>query len=363
MILIVNSHLRVARAMNLSDALQRGYVDIRSGEAFPAENEPLFAALAYLRPGVVNNLAYNWNGVTLEEIQQSGRYLKAAMRFLPDGLFVASTFETVRNGYRADLKCKVGPTYFDFETLRGLAIDDARAWIDISRPATLDFFSCLGEIYIDQGFRILNIQQGDGLVEHALVKDAAKANLTLLQSRLNKYALERGIDLYWQGEPGMLDYMHLDLVMVPARFYIDDFDRKYRNRVDRRGVGVGYSYSLSVLRVQDINASIAGRATAIFAVDNFDEKQDDLRRFMELDADNRRYLIVSSAQTAHDNGSVFAIPLDLCPGCINISYVRDQCMILPNGSSEYNAVRCLDLQVINEALKIKGSGRANGLRD
>ena len=83
-------------------------------------------------------------------------------------------------------------------------------------------------------------------------------------------------------------------------------------------------------------------------VDNWDANQDDLRRFMELDPSNRRYLLTTSAQTAHKYGAYFIPPMLHCVDCIPAKVVGDKCEIRPDGKTEYDAVTCGDIPAIKE---------------
>jgi hypothetical protein len=86
-----------------------------------------------------------------------------------------------------------------------------------------------------------------------------------------------------------------------------------------------------------------------FYVDNWDPRQDDLRRFMELDGDNRRYLLLTSAKTARRGGAYFILNMLHCVECIPASVVGDKCEIRPDGKTEYDAIVCGDLPAIKEA--------------
>lgn len=107
-----------------------------------------------------------------------------------------------------------------------------------------------------------------------------------------------------------------------------------------------YSCSLSPPHVQDVLATTPRHAKVFFYIDNWNATQDDLHRFMELDGDNRRYLITASAQTAHKYGAYFIPNLLHCVDCIPAEVVGDKCEIRPDGKTEYDAVTCNDLAIV-----------------
>jgi len=145
----------------------------------------------------------------------------------------------------------------------------------------------------------------------------------------------------------------IDFYYVPSRFYHLTFAQKYQNRIARPGIGVGYSYSLSAERVRDVLATAPKNAHIFFYVDNWDAKQDDLRRFMELDGNNRRYLLTTSAQVAHKYGAYFILPMLHCVGCIPAQVVGDKCEIRADGKTEYDSVTCGDIATIKQALEMQ----------
>ena len=75
---------------------------------------------------------------------------------------------------------------------------------------------------------------------------------------------------------------------------------------------------------------------------------------MELDGANRRYLLETSAATAHRLGAYFIPNLLHCIGCVPTEVVGDPCEIPPGRSkSEYDAVACGDLPTIRTMLEIQ----------
>ncbi len=144
--------------------------------------------------------------------------------------------------------------------------------------------------------------------------------------------------------------MALDSVYIPARFYIEDFDRQYRNKVGT-DVGRRYTYVLSPLIVQDLVGAVPKSTRVFFYVDNFDPHQDDLRRMMELDGPNRRELIKRSGEVAARYGATFVPSYNHCDGCVPLNLVGDTCEVDPGSKlSVYNAHECGDLEAIRESL-------------
>ena len=113
----------------------------------------------------------------------------------------------------------------------------------------------------------------------------------------------------------------------------------------KTAVGNGYTYVLSPQLVQDSLREVPRPTHVLFYVDNFDPRQDDLRRMMELDGPNRRVLIVRSAQTAAKYGATFIPSYNHCNGCVPLDALGDSCEVAVKGSF-YNARVCGDLQAI-----------------
>ena len=154
----------------------------------------------------------------------------------------------------------------------------------------------------------------------------------------------------FSGEPVLAAEMPLDSVYIPARFYIDDFDQQYRNKVST-DVGVRHTYVLSPLIVQDLVREVPKGTIVLFYVDNFDSRQDDLRRMMELDGPNRRELIKRSAGVAAKFGATFVPSYNHCDGCIPLNLIGDACEADSKSNlSVYNARACGDLDTIKASL-------------
>jgi hypothetical protein len=180
--------------------------------------------------------------------------------------------------------------------------------------------------------------------------DVDEIDIDAFGEELARYATERGISLSFSGEPKLAREMALDSVYIPARFYIEDFDREYRNRVSTE-FGAQYTYVLSPLIVQGLIREVTKRTGVLFYVDNFDSRQDDLRRMMELDGPNRRELIQRSGEVAARHGATFVPSYSNCDGCVPLNLVGDSCKAKLNSKlSVYNARECGDLEAIRETL-------------
>lgn len=224
------------------------------------------------------------------------------------------------------------------------------AWLDLANPAARDYYVCVGTELIDRGFTLIGFPEHENVIGHASSKPEAIKNFVSLLDTLRHYGASKGERIYFSGDPATDDTVkEIDFYYVPSRFYHLTFAQKYQNKILRPGIGIGYSYSLSSARVHDVLATAPRNAHVFFYVDNWDANQDDLRRFMELDGDNRRYLLTTSAQTAHKYGAYFIPPMLHCVDCIPKKIVGDKCEIRPDGKTEYDAVTCGDIPAIKHA--------------
>jgi hypothetical protein len=236
-----------------------------------------------------------------------------------------------------------------------------RGMVDMAarKPAAAVFYDCFAQSYIDSGIAILRFEAPALMLKYASNPKAAERAFGEIAAHARAYAAAKGAHVYFIGDPA-LKGIHLDGVYVPSRFYhTSAFAVKYQNKISRPDIGVGYSYALSPRIVRETVASVPAGTRVFFDVDHWDSTQDDLRRFMELDAENRRYLILQSMRNAKKGGASFVPPLDTCGGCTPRAAVVDACEKPPNPSpdyTEYNAIRCGDLATIREALRL-GAGR------
>lgn len=226
------------------------------------------------------------------------------------------------------------------------------AWLDLARPEARDYYLCIGLALIDKGFTLIGFPEHENVIAHASSKPDAVTNFVSVFKQLRQYGESKGERIYFSGDPATdATVTEVDFYYVPARFFHTTFAQQYQNKVSRPGIGVGYAYSLSPRRVHDVMATVPPGRRVFFYVDNWDAKQDDLRRFMELDSANRRYLLSTSAHTARQGGAYFILNLLHCVDCIPASVVGDRCEVRPDGKTEYDAVTCGDLPTIKQALQ------------
>jgi len=180
------------------------------------------------------------------------------------------------------------------------------AWLDLANPAARDYYGCVGTELIDRGFTLIGFPEHDNVIAHASSKPEAIRNFVFSLEPLRHYGDSKGETIYFSGDPATDDTAkQINFLHVPSRFFHTSFAQRYQNKIVRKGIGVGYSYSLSPLRVQEVLATAPHNAKVFFYGDNWDATQDDLRRFMELDGDNGRYLTTTGAQTAQKYGTYF----------------------------------------------------------
>jgi hypothetical protein len=319
------------------------------------ENDRIIRRLSEINPGIVEGLGYLWGGPTEQRLAYAATIAAKVRQQLPRVLLGAAWSEGIRPGYDEVLHCggSLGERRFTVDEISWRRPQgQSSVWVDLSKPAAVSFYDCVGQIYIDRGFTVLRFEAPTLMLRYSAGPATAAEAFARVAVDMRAYAARRGQPIYFIGDPNLARYVHLDGVYVPSRFYHTTLASalKYQNRISRPAIGVGYSYALSPLIVRETVDRVPAGTKVFFDVDNWDPRQDDLRRFMELDHDNRRFLILQSARNARQGGAYFIPPLDHCGGCVPRDAVIDPCEVLPNGSTEYNAMRCRDLAVINEAL-------------
>ena len=269
-------------------------------------------------------------------------------------MLVGALSEGVRPNYSEMLHC--GGTLGDRQFSADAIISHRRQsqislWVDLAKPDAAAFYTCVAESYIDGGFAIICFEAPVLVLRNSSDPAAAAMTYEAVRAALARHADQHGRGVYFLGDPELAKHVRLDGVLVPSRFYHTMLASalKYQNKIERPGIGVGYAYARSPLTVHDTMRGIPCGTKAFFAVDNWDPQQDDLKRFMELDLESRRFLTDKSAEIARQGGAHFVIPIDGCAGCTPLAAVFDRCEILKDGSTEYNAVRCGDLVAIRNA--------------
>jgi hypothetical protein len=309
-------------------------------------------AIGQLDPGLVNRLGFEYGGVSEARLNFSGNVASEIHKILPRARIGGGFPENLIADYKASLPCEseTDVRTFSRDGLVGKAFDrDGKYfWIDPSLKPAQDYYICIGKAQIRRHFNHLHFEEADNILANCAVRSACVTGYKRIQAELQEYAKKVGILLSFSGEPKLSQELTLDSVYIPARFYIDDFDQQYRNKV-KTAVGNGYTYVLSPQIVQDVLGEVPKATRVLFYVDNFDARQDDLRRMMELDGVNRRELIIRSAEVAARYGAIFIPSYNHCNGCVPSDVVGDSCEVGPK-LSVYNARVCGDLQVIKASL-------------
>jgi|ERR1700722_6300341 hypothetical protein len=339
-----------AELYTLDEAIDHGVVDMASWSP-PGETAELIGHLGSIAPGIVNRFGFFWSGPTQGQLDHAGAVAADIRRILPKALFGAAWPEAVRPDYHVSLRCggEMGERAFTVSDLTiGRVLQHDAIWLDISKPETQDYYKCLGQIYLEKGFSLLHFEEAGHLVRDASSPEAAIEAYHRVFVHLSAYAKSQSLPIYFSGAHMLASAVDLSAAYIPARFYTVTVpeDVKYQNKITRPGHGIGYSYTLSSRIVADSKQEFGPAVKLLFYVDNWDPTQDDLRRFMELDPDNRRFLISASLAAARSHGVTFVPPLSTCVGCVPVSAVSDTCEILPAGQTEYNPLRCGDLALI-----------------
>jgi hypothetical protein len=358
--LLVSPESKAQSLYSFQEALSHGVVDLSSAAPDDEYNE-ILAHLRELQPGIVNRLGYFWGGPSQQRIDHVARIASRIRQELPQTLIGGGLPEGIAPAYHQTLKCggTLGTREFSASDLTsGAKQQFDSAWLDLAKPATADFYTCTGQMFIDAGFQLLHFEAPTMVLDRASSRPAAVKAYQQVAKNLTQYAAQRGKTIYFSGDSALAHIISISAVYYPSRFYHVTIPKfaKFQNKVTNPGVGVGYYYSLSPAIVADARRDLPPNVAIFFYIDNWDPKQDDLRRFMELDAQNRRQLIVQSARTARAGGAYFVPSLDHCIGCVKPDAVVDKSEIRPDGRTEYDAVRSGDLSAIREALQDGSTG-------
>ena len=342
---------------SINAAIAKGVINARMSLFNATDQKHVLDSIQELDPGIIYATYVGvWGTIRQQDLNTAGQLATALRQKLPRTIFGGGVNESMSLSIAPQtLACGggLGTRTFDPNemVIRGGNKLGDTAWLDMAKPIARDYYLCVGTMLIDRGYTLIGFPEHENVIAHASSKPEAQRNFVDLLQRLRHYGLEKGQTVYFSGDPATdATVNEIDFYYVPARFYHLTFAQKYQNRIARPGIGVGYSYSLSPAHVRDVMAAAPPRAHVFFYIDNWDSSQDDLRRFMELDANNRRYLLTNSAQTAHKGGAYFILPLLHCVDCIPAKVTGDTCEIRPDGKSEYDAVTCGDIPTIKQAL-------------
>lgn len=352
---------------SLDRAINQGVVNWRIDPQWPATKDAQLGLLQKLHPGLIYKvgLRTGWGQVgegTFKSAADIASVIKAKVPGIMLGIGIG---ESVRPDLDVTLTCGDGaPRRFTAPQVArpGGPLLGGTAWIDVSTDAGRDFYACQARKYVDAGYSLINPDGGGLVIKNAASPQKAVENFNWIFARLKAYGKSIGRPVYISGDVDMLrDGVNIDAAYLPSRFFhvtVPQYKR-YQNKILRPGIGVGYAYALSPQIVRDFRSMSPAGVHLFFYVDNWDPAQDDLRRMMELDPINRRFLIVESAKTAHANGAYFIPSLNHCDGCVAPSAVGDSCELTPgrNDRTEYDAARCGDEAAIEEALDLQSVAR------
>ena len=348
---------------NLDEAVRQGVVDINFNPWAKRGVGPLTQKLAVVNPGLVNRIGFHYGGQSDEVLNAVGSAVAAIHKVVPRAIFGGGFNEAVYKSYNGHLACggNLGTQTFAADQLASkTSLGSNGEFVDISKPRVQDYYVCIGQISIDKDMVYLHFEAPSLVIRAASGgPESAYAAYKSVESRLREYAASKGKAVYFSGDMELAAHVPLEGMYLPSRFYHVTIPKfiPYQNRIPNPGVGVGYTYALSDRIIADTRKETPPRTRILFYVDNWDPKQDDLRRVMELDGVNRRKLYLLSAQNAIKGGAYFIPPLVLCQGCIAPKDVGDPCELLDSATSEYDALACDDLDGIRRALDAEAGHR------
>jgi hypothetical protein len=341
----------------LDAAIVKGVVNTRMSLFNATDQKHVLDTISDLDPGMIYATYVGvWGTIRQQDLNSAGQLAAKLRQLLPHTVLGGGVNESVSLSSPAQtLNCgeQLGTRTFAPNSMidpHQRALGDT-AWLDLAKPTARDYYVCIGTELIDRGFTLIGFPEHENVIAHASSQQDAIRNFVSLLQTLRRYGAGKGEAIYFSGDPATdATGKEIDFYYVPSRFYHLTFAQKYQNKVLRPGIGVGYSYSLSPARVRDVLATALPNAHVFFYIDNWDSNQDDLRRFMELDGENRRYLLTTSSEIAHKYGAYFILPMLHCVDCIPAQVVGDKCEIRPDGKTEYDATTCGDITAIKQAL-------------
>lgn len=348
----------IAGKYSLKYALQKGLVDIYHNPWVVRPIDDTIQNLELIAPGAVLELGFLYGGVSQEflnriagiadQIHLKQPHTLLGARFQEHLDIVNYPLRTIACGKSANTLT------YDHRLMVSDQYSGVYYWLDPTKNETQKYLICLGKSFIDAGFTMIGITNAYGIASRRGNIAETMAAFRAVQLELDNYAKEIGSVIYWGGEVVTTEDFKTDYAFEPMRvFDLNSWGEGFRNKIYRPGVGVGYSFVLSEAIVVERKSHLKKSAQIIFYVDNYDGENDDLARFMELDAINRRYMISMSKFIAKKEGAFVSWPLSHCEGCIQPSRIVDSCNLIPNSNlSGYNAFACGDFPAIIESHKI-----------
>lgn len=349
-----------AAQYDFNEALDHhGAVDLNFNPWADVPIETTVEALRTLDVGVVNRVGFFYGGVSTKFLQSLQRATTLIHASLPKAIIGGGFNEALYSNYKATLPCVTSEAKeetFSAEQLVGagkLAPD--QPLVDLGLKSAQDYYICIGMLQIDMGISLLHFEAPGEVLNAASDRSLAISGYKTVMQALAKYAGSKGQTVYFSGDPTLAAAVSLDAIYTPARFFHTTVKSvlRYQNKIARPGRGVGYTYALSHAIARDTLSQVPSHTKVLFYVDNWDESQDDLRRYMELDPANRRELLVLSGQAAKEEGVYFLPPVIGCVGCVKITHVGDSCELRGDAAkqvSEYSAPICHDLDAIKASL-------------
>ena len=352
------------QSVPFTEAVSHGVVDVVYSKYNKRSIEPVVDHIGELDPGIVNRFGFAFGGPDLADLERQATILRRMRALLPRALMGAVFPQDLSKGYAVSLKCGGNERTFLATTMMSAAPlppELARDFVmlDMSKSELQDYEICLGKIYVDQGFSFMHFEQLWSVVIRSESQPAAMAGYHRIQNEVRDYAATFGRRIYFSGDWLSATELHLEAVYEPSRFYHTTVPAylKYQNRVPRPGIGVGYTYTFSPQIITESVARVPPYTLVMFYVDNWNPAQDDLRRMMELDGQNRRTLLIKSAENAAKGGAYFIPTIFHCPCGPDKEEVGDSCEDASGGGpTQYDGYMCGDWPTIHQALLVQSQG-------
>ena len=297
-----------------------------------------------------------------------GDAVLAIRKVSPRSIIGGGFNEAVYKNYKQTLACggSLGSQSFTAAELGSHSdLGSNAVLVDMGKPRVQEYSLCIGQIQIDKGISYLHFEAPSLVLRASSSRSDAIEGYKRVQRDLRAYGKAKGMSIYFSGDADLAKVITLDGTYLPSRFYHTTIPKfvRYQNRTPEPGRGVGYTYALSNAIIEDTVADTPKGTRIFFYVDNWDESQDDLRRFMELDSENRRKLIDSLGPSRRQRRRLTSIPPLSCEGCVKPAHVGDRCELLPGGDSEYDAYSCGGLSTSSTLFVFRAHALIDDLTD